>query len=225
MREELLAHVACAFEDELPRCGDENTALIQVEKRFGDPRELAQKLQATVPTIDRVEFFVAQLYKPRAGEPILRRASRYSFISIAIYLSLTIPVVALVLPFLVKFSMLGKAVLGVVITSIPYGQVTFLATLLSIGLQQTLFEKSGRSILKGGLLVLLSCLFTVFLPIEFALGLLPFLSVADCIAVGFSTLKVIWPSILLCPLAFVIVAKMISDENRYINEWAGLQLD
>jgi hypothetical protein len=52
MREELLAHVTAAFEEEVARAGDERAALGRTEQRFGDPGELASQLQQSVPARD-----------------------------------------------------------------------------------------------------------------------------------------------------------------------------
>jgi len=225
MREELLAHVTGVFEDEMPRCSDETAALIQVEKRFGEPGELSRKLQESVSTIDRFGFLVGQLYKPQAGESLVRRARRFGVISFAIHLILTLPLVVIVYLFLAKSTVLDKGILGIVLASIAYGGVSFLVTLLSNGLQQTLFGVSGRSLSKGGLLVMLSCFVPVFLPLDIAVAVLPFLSVADGVNEGYAVLRAIWPAIILSPLAFVVLAKLISDEKRYVEEWARLQID
>jgi len=226
MREELLAHVTGVFEDELPRCGDEASALIQVEKRFGDPSELARKLQETVPTIDRVEFLVSRLIAPRDGESALRRAIRFGIISIASFLCLTLPLTVFVILFWAKPAMLGKSLLGICFASLACGAMIFLATLHSNSLQNTLFNVSRRSLIKGGGgLILASCLIPIVLPLVCAVAVSPFMSVADCGVFGFTFLKEIWSLIILIPLASVIVAKLISDEKRYVHEWAKLEID
>ena len=225
MREELLAHVTCVFEAELPRCGDETAALIQTEKRFGDPIELARKLQASVPTIDRFEFLVSRVTALQEGETLLRRAGRFGIASIAIFLCLTVPLTVFVILFLAKPAMLGQGLLGIACASPACGGLVFFTILHSNGLQSTVFSASPRSFVKGGLLVLASCLIPVFLPLEIALALSPFLTVADSVVVGISAVKELWPAILLSPIASVILAKFISDEKRYVQEWSQLQID
>lgn len=54
MREELLAHLTSVFDEETQRLGDEQTALDQAKRRFGDPRELTGQLQQAVPWWDRL---------------------------------------------------------------------------------------------------------------------------------------------------------------------------
>jgi hypothetical protein len=56
MRQELLAHLTAAYEEERARLGDEPAALAEASRRFGDPKELTKSLQATVPVWDRILF-------------------------------------------------------------------------------------------------------------------------------------------------------------------------
>jgi hypothetical protein len=73
MREELLAHVSGAFEEELARLQDEHAALERTRVRFGDPTEMVNELQDSVRISDRVWRF----WEGRPGEPALRFALRY----------------------------------------------------------------------------------------------------------------------------------------------------
>jgi hypothetical protein len=72
MREELLAHVSGAFEDELARVQDEHAALERTRVRFGNPAEMANELQDSVRISDRVWRF----WEGRPGESTLRFALR-----------------------------------------------------------------------------------------------------------------------------------------------------
>ena len=58
MREELLAHVAAVFEEELARLGDEQAALEQTTHRFGNPAELTQQLQQSITPLGYVAWFL-----------------------------------------------------------------------------------------------------------------------------------------------------------------------
>ena len=53
MREELLAHLTAIFEEEAETLGDEQAALDQAKRRFGNPSELTGQLQQAVPRWDR----------------------------------------------------------------------------------------------------------------------------------------------------------------------------
>jgi hypothetical protein len=54
MREELLAHVSDAFEEESARLGDDRAALERTALRFGNPAEVTGQLQESVPASDGV---------------------------------------------------------------------------------------------------------------------------------------------------------------------------
>ena len=49
MREELLAHVVAAFEQEATRLRDERDALERTAERFGNPGELTGRLREAIP--------------------------------------------------------------------------------------------------------------------------------------------------------------------------------
>ena len=72
MREELLAHVSGAFEDELAHLQDEHAALERTRVRFGNPTEVMSELQDSVPVSDRLWRF----WEGRPGESTLRFALR-----------------------------------------------------------------------------------------------------------------------------------------------------
>ncbi len=62
IREELLAHVTAVFTEEVEKSGDEGNALERTKQRFGDPAELSDALQRSIPFADRVQgFWQAQL--------------------------------------------------------------------------------------------------------------------------------------------------------------------
>ena len=84
MREELLAHVSGAFEDELARLQDEHAALERTRVRFGDPTEVVNELQDSVSISDRVWRF----WEGRPGESALRFALRYVSMQAAIGLAI-----------------------------------------------------------------------------------------------------------------------------------------
>lgn len=66
MREELLAHLTCLFEEELAKTGDTQIATAEAFRRFGDAKSLTRELQASVSGVQRWAFF-------SFGEPIRRR--------------------------------------------------------------------------------------------------------------------------------------------------------
>jgi hypothetical protein len=84
MREELLAHVSGAFEDELAPLQDEHAALERTRVRFGNPTEVMSQLQDSVPVSDRLWRF----WEGRPGESTLRFALRYVAVQAAVGLAI-----------------------------------------------------------------------------------------------------------------------------------------
>jgi hypothetical protein len=66
MRQELLAHLRAAFDEERAAGGDEATALQRAKTRLGEPATLTRTLQESVPRIERT--LMARLPIPRALE-------------------------------------------------------------------------------------------------------------------------------------------------------------
>ena len=58
IRDEMLAHLLCIFEDELARCDDEARAVAQTLRRFGTADALQGELDSCVPTWERVLTWV-----------------------------------------------------------------------------------------------------------------------------------------------------------------------
>jgi hypothetical protein len=89
MREELLAHLVAIFAEEAKLSGDEQAALEQAKRRFGDPRELTGQLQQAVPRWDRCRSILENMgYRP--SEAAWHLAVRHFLVMLPIY-SLWIP--------------------------------------------------------------------------------------------------------------------------------------
>jgi hypothetical protein len=54
MREELMAHLECAWEEQMERGGDETSAAEAAKERFGDCEALRRELDASVPLVERI---------------------------------------------------------------------------------------------------------------------------------------------------------------------------
>ena len=61
MRSDLLAHLAACYQEELGRLGNEQAALDEALRRFGNPTDLTADLQQTVPRLERF------LHRPLCG--------------------------------------------------------------------------------------------------------------------------------------------------------------
>lgn len=218
MREELLAHVVGAFENELPYSTDEESALNQVEKRFGDPDELSRSLQQAVPWTDRSRFYFERLSAPRPGESLIRSAVRHGIKGFAAEVAAFIAMSPLLL-WLPKAYPFGVFLLNATIISLCCGWMTFTNSLLFDGFVRAMFSGARQSRLKTYRLLFVSCLnilAVLYLSFVMTMSLVPpsvyaVLGVANvwnilCVLVVFSS-ALVWGWILKC-------------ENRYREEWA-----
>jgi hypothetical protein len=80
MREELLAHISAVFEEEAARLDDEQAALERTAQRFGNPAELTDQLQMSVPGSDFLQRLLEGMAL-RTDESMLRRAVRFAVVT------------------------------------------------------------------------------------------------------------------------------------------------
>jgi hypothetical protein len=223
MREELLAHVTGVFEDELARRGDETAALIETEKRFGEPGELAKTLQASVPKRDRFVLRSEQMIAPRSGESLFGRAVRHGVTAFALEIAAFIAMSPL-FPFFWQPQELGTFCLLAMPILMGCGVTAFVSTLLIHGLERALFGEAGRSSSRASLLLIVAFV----IPVLLYFGLISAMSVLvsdDIMAFGMARLGAILSAAILFPSILVLLACQLSSDNRYRAEWSQLQID
>ena len=223
LREELLAHVTGVFEEELPRCADETAALTQVEKRFGEPGDLARTLQSSVPTAYRTAFQFEQWIGPRPGESLIQRAVRHGVTSLAVEAAYFVVFSPLFFVFW-KPQEFGIFVSFALLISVGFGGMMFVSTLLINGLDRTLFSEAGRSFLSAVLLIVVSFL----VPVLLYLGFISAVSLR--LPDDFQTFD--WASswrILSATVVFtgiiIWLANRSFTEKQHLEEWSTLQID
>ena len=86
MREELFAHLATSFEEELIHLGEESAAAERAVNRLGEAGELTRNLQDSVPWIERVMYTrlvptsrLETYWRRRQDESLTRYATRTMF--------------------------------------------------------------------------------------------------------------------------------------------------
>jgi ATP-dependent Clp protease ATP-binding subunit ClpC len=84
MREELLAHLATIYEEELARRGDLAAALDAAAKRFGAPSELAREFEEALPFHERISYFTERFVAYRAPESAARYSLRMAWHTFAV---------------------------------------------------------------------------------------------------------------------------------------------
>ena len=76
MREELLAHLAAIYEEEVGRSADPVAALDEAVRRFGDPGALSRELSLSLPARERVSHWLERWTGWRSPESAMRYLSR-----------------------------------------------------------------------------------------------------------------------------------------------------
>jgi hypothetical protein len=83
IREELLAHVSGVFEEESANVSDDRVALERTALRFGNPAEVTDQVQESVPASDDI----VRLLQGHPGESMLRGALRFAWVEVGITLA------------------------------------------------------------------------------------------------------------------------------------------
>jgi hypothetical protein len=96
LREELLAHLTCIYEEELARCGEAGAARAAAVQRFGAPAELTRALQDTVSFRERKEYALERWLTWQAPEKAARFTLRLALLLLGASTSATLVLVALI---------------------------------------------------------------------------------------------------------------------------------
>lgn len=223
MREELLAHVSGVFEEELYRIGNDQDALTQVKSRFGEPSDLARKLQESVPATGRFGYFVEQLIEPRVDESLVRRAGRYGMMILLLDAILSTTLCLLIFPLMGKTNQIAISTYVLLLMAVGMGAVTFLVTLLATWLGRALYRTSGPSYHRAVIVAVVSCFVPILPQVIIVAGMIPFTS--GDLSLGSPSVRGVLPATLLFPLILLAITKLVFDEQRYREEWASLQID
>jgi hypothetical protein len=205
VREELLAHVTAAFDEEVSRLGDERAALERVAQRFGNPDELTGQLQASVPGSDRWVWFLERVFLD-SGVSTWRLALRYAALAL-------FPGALLLIAFFVQ-GRLAEWPIVVAVVVLP-----FVSVLLAGGMRDALFGPHGRSWRKAALVSVASWL---FIPgVTFALCL----TFSGNVRSSLLDVLPLVPMTLLTPAALVLAAWALAADVRTQQEGARRQID
>jgi hypothetical protein len=211
MREELLAHVTAVFDEEFASSGAESLALERTEQRFGNPVELTDQIQESVPPVDRWDRFFEGVFAggPGTGVPSLRLAFRYGLFAL-------LPVAFLLVVAFVRDQVPAWPVLAVW-PALSF-VVVFLAVLLLDRMREALYGPEGRSWRKVALVAGASWL------------LIPCVTFASCLVLSgdwqASLLDVVplIPAALVIPAALLGFARPFAASARQRQEWANIQI-
>jgi hypothetical protein len=206
MREELLAHVIGAFEEETPR-SDETTALVRTRERFGAPEELTAQLQGSVPRSDRLLRFIENLLDHRPDESPVRRAMRFGLMLSAVFGILILP------PFIIQNRFSEWSVIPAA------GVLMFAFTMMTHWMREALHGLEGRSWLRAGL-VAIGAGFLIA-GVTFGICLI---YTGDAWSSMMTVLPMLPFGLILAWIPVALVAHLSALERRARREWESLEI-
>jgi hypothetical protein len=218
MREELLAHLTAIFAEETEKLGDDQAALEQAKRRFGDPKELIGPLQEAVPRWNRLAR-LGDVGQRWSGESLWHYAGR-----IAIF---TLIMLAAAMPIVLTFTLVCGRPSELAIRVRVLFCISILDILLMVGfllliegMYRALYrEPSGRSWRLATVYGLLSMAFFPVLAFVWYWSLTGDFA-TSCTHFGFACRFA--P---LAPVLFALMARQTAETWRYYEEWASLQID
>jgi len=215
MREELLAHLVSIFEEEAEKLGDEQVALEEAKRRFGNPSELTGELQEAVSQWDRFLFFTENFICFRASESVLRHASRVAVLPYMWFaiMCLLVPPVLIIRG---RQYEIGRMMFGMLAASVVVSGIVFILTFLAHGLRDALYcDTSRRSIPLAMVHGLLSAF---LLPIG---GFVLSWTASSDVALGYAHFCFLCWFSLVVPVLLLVIAKGI-DKDTSIDAEDGL---
>jgi hypothetical protein len=217
MREELLGHVTSVFQEELERTGDAGMAVCQATRRFGDPRELAAELQRTVPKWDRWRALIDWVdYQP--GESVWRLVGKQTLAMLVTCVVAVLAVIPITIargrPMEISLTLRVLAMVGVG-TEVLWLSMTILTHALGRALYGRQAERSVPAALLCGAASLF--VFPMF-------GLLTYWLGTGDLAATWSHMRLAACLAPATPLLFFVMSKLVAEEERYLEEWASLEI-
>ena len=217
MREELLAHLVAIFEEEAESLGDDQAALDQAKRRFGDPAELTPQLQETVPRWDWL-VRLGEVGPSSPGESWLSVTGKITILTLATFAA----VAPIVLPAMFLGGRQRECVAALYVflvigaLSIPF---TLAFVLLTDGMYRALYRKPSDRSWRLATIYGLASLF-IFPVFAFVW----YWSLTGDLAMSCTRLLMAWCFAPLAPVLFAVMARQTAEQMRYYEEWASLEI-
>jgi len=217
MREELLSHLAAVFEEEAARLGDERAALERARERFGDPEELSSQLQDTVPWWDCVGYFSEKM-QLQPGESLLHLAGKQLLATLALYGV----AVAIALPVMIARGRPNEVAVmlqAVLVTGVVCSGLWFLVSWVALRMGRALYGDASERSAPTALLCALASL-----PILPAAAFLSYWVLTGDLTSSLGHLGLACFFAPAAPIVFVMAARRMTEEMRYQEQWARLEI-
>jgi hypothetical protein len=167
MQEELLAHVLAVFEEEWDRRGDEQAALQGTVARFGNPTELSDELQESIPLFGYTGWLLGFVFSFLLGCRMVKHNRLYNILLVLLGVNLLCGLVLLV--FLLGMPPDNRPRMLVPQWSLPF--LAFTQGFYLLAIIATLAVRTSRHPLGKRLTTAMNYLFLIAPPIGTVLGL------------------------------------------------------
>ncbi len=217
MREELLAHLAAVFEEETARLGDQRAALDRARERFGDPAELSRQLQDAVPWWDRVGSFCEKM-QLQPGESLWHLAGKQLLAMLMAYGMAALAVLPVILARGRPYEV-GVKLQVVLVTAVVCSGLWFLFSWVPLRIGRALYGDAAERSVSTALLYALASL-----PILPAAAFLTYWALTWNLSSSLAHLGLACYFAPAAPIVFVMAARQMTEEMRYQEQWAGLEI-
>jgi hypothetical protein len=218
MREELLAHLGAIFEEEAAKVSDEQAALDQAKRRFGDPSELSGQLQESVSRWERFRVMSERL-DPKPGESLWRPAMRLSLFMLAGYAI----AMAAAVPVMIargRASEVPTALRIVLVVGLVSAALSVAFILLAHGMRRVLYGRESERSLRTAAIYVLAAL--GFFP---SLAFVTYWALTGDLAASLSHLRFACWFAPAAPVVFVLMARQVAIEWNGREEWEELEIN
>jgi hypothetical protein len=218
MRKELLAHLMAVYEEEAAKHDDRQTPLARAKQRFGDPRELSEELQRSVPTWNRVQGFIQRQVRLQPGESLLRFAGKDVLMTSVVY-STTVLVMLLSELAIGRPPQFGMDLHSALVMAAVPAVFSFALVLLGGRISRALHGSDSQRSLRTAILYCLASL--ALFP---TIGFLTFWGLGG-LPLAHSQLLLTCYMAPAAPALLVLIARVMADEVRPEEEWARLEIE
>ena len=218
MREELLHHLMAVYEEELKRAGDEEVAVEQARRRFGDPGDLTPDLRESVSRWDCLRYVLelGELYRP--GESPLRSALRQLAINV-VAMTCALPLVLPIMWLRGRIDEIGIVLRVLLVLCSFSAAFGFSLTLFGGKIGQVLCGRGPKRFMPKMVLYGLASL-GVF-PVLISLAYWGFLGSLASALSGLMLGCVVAPA---APLLFFVLARQMKVEIQHESRWADVEI-
>jgi ATP-dependent Clp protease ATP-binding subunit ClpC len=218
MREELLDHLMTTYEEELERSTDEQAALEQARRRFGEPGDLTKELRTSLSWRGFVGYWF-DAHRNRPGESVLRLALRHLLLS-ALAMTAALLVMLPIIWLGGRIREIGLFLHIMLVTCLFSAGFSFSMAILTEQMGRVLYGGGSERPVRG-----MIPYFLASLPVFPALTAFVYWGLLGDLASGLTGFLLGSAAAPLAPLLFFMMARRMRDDILYEREWAGTEIE